>query len=295
MKRVFSLMCVCVVLLMCVTSCATKTVQTPEHRLQWWLADIKWDGERLSYTGKNVDIAILDTGIDATHPDLAGRVVSETKVSGLGIKEDETKEHGTGIAGVIVATPHDEKGALGVAPDANIISIDVTDDSSGKVVIKNLIDGIDLAVSKEVDIINISVGVKEGTEELHEAIKKAYDNGIIIIASAGNYMEDEILYPAAYDEVIAVGSLSKKHEYISPTGTKAAQKVVYLPGENIVSTSSFGEYKGFSGTSFSSGILTGMVAVSLEANQDSERTQKKVYSKMEELYGRIGISVNDVL
>ncbi len=253
--------------------------------------------ERAPYTGKGVDIALLDTGVCGEHPDLAGRIISQTKVPGLGIVEEESKEHGTGIAGVIAAKPHYEKGALGVATDANIISIDVTDNPDGKVVVNNLIAGIDMAVSKDVDIINISVGVKEGTDELHQAIKNAYDKGIVIIASAGNHVENDILYPAAYDEVIAVGSLSKDREFVSPTGAVAIKKVVYLPGENIVSTSASDDYKGFSGTSFSCGIMTGMVAVSLQANEgmEKEKFQKRVYAQAKELYGKAGISVNDLL
>ena len=91
-----------------------------------------------------------------------------------------------------------------------MISIDVTNQSDGIVDVKDLVKGINVAIKYNVDIINISIGCLLGDNDLEKVIKKALDKNIIIIASAGNYIKNDILYPSKYEGVVAVGSLSKK-------------------------------------------------------------------------------------
>lgn len=236
----------------------TNKNRVPEHRLQWWLTSIEWDKERTKLSGKGVTIAILDTGVDFQHNDL--KSCDYEQLSVVPDSEENELDHGTAIAGIIAAYPHNSKGVLGIAPNSKIISIDVT--NSETVDVSYLIKGIQLAISKNVDIINISIGVKEDDRESHSIIKEAYDKGIIIVASAGNYMKNEVLYPAAYDEVIAVGSLNKNGDIISPKGT--IENVLFLPGTNISTCLSDNNYAGVKGTSFSTAILTGMLAIKKE-------------------------------
>lgn len=237
------------------------------HRLQWWLSAINWDETRLNYSGKNVTIAIIDTGIDMKHPDLANvNFIEEVKICSQSSEKTDDKSHGTAIAGIIAAFPSSSKGALGVATDVNIVSIDVTDGDC--VELADLIEGIRVAAESNVDIISISVGLKEDNSQLHDVIIDAYNKGIIIIASAGNYMENDLLYPAKYDEVICVGSTNKEGEIISPKGS-FEKTIVYLPGENIVTTSCDDDgYVGANGTSFSTAIFAGVIAILKEAGND---------------------------
>lgn len=138
--------------------------------------------------------------------------------------------------------------------------------------LKNLKKAVDLAVNLGVDIINISCGTRKADEELQVSIKRACDNGIIVIAAAGNQLNDEILYPAAYNDVIAVGSISKNDEILSPKGN-FDKDIVYLPGECIVTTSATNEYDSISGTSASTAIMSGIVALILEESPDIESKQ----------------------
>lgn len=146
---------------------------------------------------------------------------------------------------------------------------------------KNLIKGINLAIKNDVDIINISVGIKENSPELYKSIKKAYDSNIVIIASAGNYMKDDVLYPAAYEEVLAVGSYDKKGNVISPKNIM--NSVIYLPGKNISTCISNDKYAGVQGTSFSTAILTGIIAIIKE--NDIKVDNRTLYKSLEEMTG----------
>lgn len=275
-KRWYRLFPVCFFFAVCIVIVLLKlywAVPTPKHRLQWWLSAIEWDGERTKETGKGIRIAVLDSGIDASHPDLAGRIEGEYKVSGLEKEAQSSKLHGTAVAGILAGSPSHEKGILGVAVKASILSIDVTDNENGKLETEHLIEGIRYAISQSVDIINISAGVKNHSEELYKAVKEAYEAGIVMVAASGNYMNGDLLYPAKYEEVLAAGAVSRGNAVISPTGI-IEKKIIYLPGEDIVTTSADGGYAGISGTSASTPILSGVIALMME--KDRTLTNDKI-------------------
>lgn len=233
-----------------------------KHRLEWWLEELDWSDTH-SYTGKGVKIAVLDSGIDFSHADLSHCKHFEVRVSGLSKRDKNARQygvnHGTEVAGIIAGRPSNEKGVWGIAEDSFIYSIDITD--SPDIEINNVIEGLKLAIEYDVDIINMSIGIHENSKKLHRLIKKAYNKGIIIVAAAGNYMKGKVLYPAKYDEVLCVGALKKDGAIISPQNY-LSNEIVYLPGENIVTTTSGKkQYCGVTGTSFSSAILTGIIAV----------------------------------
>lgn len=242
-----------------------------KHRLQWWLSAINWDGQRTKESGEGVRIAILDSGVDKNHPDISRQIEQEYRVSGLGIKKknqdgkEENNVHGTAVAGIIAGFPSSEKGILGVAHNARIISVDVTDDPNGIIKVEHLVEGIEYAISQKAEIINISAGVKQPSDELYKAVQKAYDAGIVIVAAAGNYMRNDLLYPAKYKEVIAAGALSREKSILSPKGD-VGKNIIYLPGENIATAGSNQGYTAISGTSAATPILTGIVALMKERN-----------------------------
>ena len=160
-----------------------------------------------------------------------------------------------------------------MAENAQILSVDVTDQKNGAIEVDNLVEGIEYAIRQKVDIICISAGVKKDSKKLRQVIEKAYDAGIVIVAASGNYMENDILYPAKYKEVLAAGALSKEKNIISPKGN-FDKKVIYLPGENIVTAGSNGGYIGISGTSAAAPILSGIVALMKERNK--QLTNEKI-------------------
>lgn len=238
----------------------------PKHRIQRWLKNIQWDQERQLYSGKNIKIAVIDTGVDTDVDELENKITKTVSVATEDSKEDDN-EHGTAISTIIAGNPKNDKGVLGVAPGASIVSIDVTNNSDGTVALDNLIKGINLAIEEKVDIINISIGISETSKELENTINNAFKKGIIVVAACGNYMDGDILYPAKYPNVISVGSINKKGDIQSPKNYTESS-VIYLPGENVVTAIGKQRYSGAYGTSFSTAICTGIIALVLEKRSD---------------------------
>ncbi len=240
----------------------------PKHRLQLWLEELSWNGNRGCHDGESVVVAVIDTKINYEHPDLKGKVLESYSISNGKFKKDDTlnkntSNHGTAVAGIIAAYPLNEDGVIGIAPKSKLISIEIAQDTSNEISVESLQKSIDLAVELGVDIINISCGTKKSDATLQDSVKRACDRGIIIVAAAGNEMENDILFPAAYENVIAVGAKNRDNEIISPKGN-LVKDVIYLPGEYIVTASATKGYDSVSGTSASTAIMTGIVALILE-------------------------------
>ena len=242
-----------------------------KHRRQSWLNTINWDENRLDYTGKNIRIAIIDSGIDMEVKELSGKIKNEKNIADISNYND--KKHGTAVASIIAAESSSEKQVEGIAPDVSIVSIDVTNQEDGIVEVSDLAEGINEAISNGVDIINVSVGCTEDNENLKQAVENAINNNVIIIASAGNYTQDNILFPSKYDGVLSVGSLNKKGEILYPKEV-TDKKVLYFPGEKIVAAIGNNKYSGCEGTSFSNAICTGLVALLLEKKNDKKAVKR---------------------
>lgn len=243
--------------------CQKSNKSIPTHRLQWWLKEINWDNERGKETGKGITVAIIDSGID-THKDLSGVDIIEFVLCDT--ENGNLNQHGTAMAGIICASPSDDNGLLGIAPSVNIISIDVSTESDDVIDPEILASAIDLAVTQNVDIINLSVGVEQCPNDLKDSIQHALDAGVIIVAAAGNFTQGNILYPAALNGVIAVSGFSKDGKALFPVETD--KKIIYLPGQSIVSLSINNSYDSYFGTSPACAICTGIIAVLLEYNPD---------------------------
>ena len=244
------------------TSACANSDRNRTHRLQWWLKAINWDvpNRTNGLSGKGVLIAVIDTAVDRVHPDLVGKIVEQHIVEG--VPEELRFEHGTAVAGIICASPNNKDGVLGIAVDAQILSIVIINSTEAQ--IDSLIKGIEYAITKNVDIINISAGIILNDPRLQSAIDDAYNAGIIIVAASGNSSYGEEVYPAKYDNVISVGSVDSNGKKLFGGGGGS----VFLPGGNIVTTySSIYEpkkYINYTGTSTSSPMLTGVIALILE-------------------------------
>jgi subtilisin len=250
---------------------AEATTITATQEIPWGVSHIGATSvQQNGYLGTGVKIGVLDTGIDYNHKDL--------KVSGgISFVQGTTdffddNGHGTHVAGTISAL-NNSLGVVGVAPQANLYAIKVLD-QSGDGSYSDIIAGIEWAISNNLDIINMSLGGTKPSKTLNIAVDKAYNNGMILVASAGNLgvgKKDTITYPAAFDSVIAVGAVDElnKRAIFSSTGK---QLNIMAPGVVIYSTVP-GGYGYESGTSMAAPHVTGAAALVKESNPGLSNVQ----------------------
>nr|WP_261769297.1 S8 family serine peptidase [Paenibacillus xylanexedens] len=205
---------------------------------------------------KRIRVAIMDSGVDSTHRDLEGVYISHYNAISPHSKEVDKLGHGTAIAGIISANDNG-KGIIGISSNVEIISIKVLDDE-GKGDLNSFVKGIEWAIKKDVDIINMSFGVKRDDPRLRNAIDDASKKGIILVAAAGNNPNMHTQFPAAYENVIsvtAIDHLENSYPYVS------LGKIDFsAPGVNILTLKTDNEYHVFDGTSFAAAHVTGFVA-----------------------------------
>ncbi|MCU0243816.1 MAG: S8 family serine peptidase [Acidobacteria bacterium] len=232
-------------------------------------ADIKapaaWDAVK---GDPELIIAILDTGLDLAHPDLATKVYS----SGYDFanEDDEADDdhwHGTHVAGIAAADTGNAVGIAGVAWNCKLLPVKVTD-ASGDGYYSWIIDGIIWAVDAGADVINISMGGEYDDAFLEDACKYAFDRGVVVVAAAGNDGGAGVLYPAAYDEYVLAVAASDYDDEIVSWSNYGPQVDVAAPGVYILSTAPRAyvgpgnpPYLFASGTSMASPHVAGLAAL----------------------------------
>ncbi len=227
----------------------------------------------LGYTGKGVKIAVIDTGI-ATHDDLiiSGGVSFLNYTNG---SYEDDHGHGTHVAGIIGAKDNDI-GIVGIAPDASIYAVKALD-GSGNGYISDIIMGIDWAITNNMDVINMSLGSDSSMVIFEDAMNRAYQAGILVVAAAGNDgtssgSGDTVDYPARYDSVIAVAAINSANNRAEFSSTGSSVEVA-APGVSIKSTYLNGTYAIMSGTSMATPFVSGDIALLMEANPSLNAVQ----------------------
>ncbi|MCD8022376.1 MAG: S8 family serine peptidase [Lachnospiraceae bacterium] len=225
----------------------------------------------LGYDGSGVRIALLDTGVRESHVVFDGAIIIE------GIDYTDTPlggtrdyiGHGTFLASILVAQPGNSLGITGLAPGAELIPMKCFDEESAgvSVLAQAIYDAVNLY---DCDIINMSWGVTEDDAVLYAAVEYAYEQGVILIASAGNDgSSDAVYYPAAWEQVISVGAVNQNME-ISSYSQQNETTWLYAPGDSIYGaghTSDLADAT-LSGTSYAAAYVTGAAALALQVAPD---------------------------
>jgi hypothetical protein len=197
-------------------------------------ADIKArEGWEETLGSEDVIIAVLDTGVDFNHPDLDDKLLS-TGYDFVNDDPDPTDDHwhGTHVAGIAAAETNNGEGIAGVAWNCKILPIKIAD-NTGSILVSTLIMGINWAVQNGADVINLSIGGPGSSQPERDAIRDAYNNGIVVVAAAGNagVATD---YPAAYDECMAVAATD--YDDLRPSWSNYGPEIdVAAPGEDVFS------------------------------------------------------------
>lgn len=268
---------------------------------------------------KNIKIAVIDTGVDYTHPDLKEQMdINIAELNGKpGLDDDgngyiddiygfdfaykdgdpqDGDGHGTHCAGVIGAA-HNEIGVAGVMADVKIVAIKfLNDKGSGEII--DAVSAIDYAIKRKVQIMSNSWGGGKYLQSLSDAIASARDAGITFVAAAGNESNDNDRmpsYPANYQiaNVISVGSYSSNGRKSSFSNYGQTTVHVTAPGAKIISTYKDGDYKILSGTSMATPHISGIIGLLL--SQEPNITPAQIKERLINTSVKTGILTGDSL
>jgi thermitase len=286
-------------------------------------ASIKIDRAwNISQGSRDIIVAVIDTGVDASHPDLkknlwvnkgeTGKDISGRDKATNGIDDDkngfiddvhgwnfvthtsdlaDNHGHGTHIAGIVGAEGGNGIGTTGIAPKVSLMVLKYYDPKArGTDNLKNTIKAIEYAVANKAHIINYSGGGLDFSQPEFEAVKKARDAGILFIAAAGNERSNSDYahyYPANYplSNIISVTAINKAQKVLSSSNFGVETVHIAAPGEGIFSTLPKNRYGYMTGTSQATAFVTGVAALIMSNNR--EFSYKQVRTQILETSDRL--------
>lgn len=238
------------------------TPNDPKFANQWHWAKIQapaaWDFSQ----GSGVTVAVLDSGVEPTHPDLQGKLLPGWNVVSKNTTTTDTRGHGTAVAGVIGAASNNGAGVASAAWNVSLLPVRITNSADGYAYYSDIAEGITWAADNGADIANISYEVNQ-VSTITAAAQYMRSKGGLVVVSAGNSSSDPgyadnpyIVSVSATDENDAKASWSSYGSYID----------VAAPGNWLWTTSPGGGYGQWYGTSFSAPVVSGLAALIMSAN-----------------------------
>ena len=243
------------------------TPNDPYLGYQWNMAKVQASGAWEITTGSaGVAVAILDTGIDLSHPDLQGKVVASVNFSDSSTASD-VNGHGTHVAGIVGAATNNGQGVAGLGYSTTLMNVKVMGDN-GTGGDSWIAQGIVWAADHGAKVINMSLGAPFYSSTLEDAVNYAWSKGVVVVAAAGNEGSNTPFYPAAYTNVIAVAS-TDMFDKLAPLSDYGDWVDVAAPGGNIYSTLPNNNYASLSGTSMASPHVAGLAGLVFTRVTDS--------------------------
>ncbi len=221
--------------------------------------------------GAGVTIAIIDTGVDGSHPDLQGAVVGGTDVSGVGSPNGQqpvgtSSEHGTMVASLAAGRGHGAgAGVIGSAPAATVLSISVGFGTGTRSSDEQIADAVRWAVDNGAKVINMSLtrNSLEWPQSWDDAFLYAFEHDVVVVAAAGNRGSGttEVGAPATIPGVLVVGGVDRNGKASFDASSQGITIAVSAPSEDLVGAAPGGGYYAWAGTSGATPIVAGIVAL----------------------------------
>jgi hypothetical protein len=240
---------------------SARAAEDPLRASQWYLDAIGADAAQRVGQGAGITVAVVDSGVDATHPDLAGSVISGPDLVDGDDTPDDENGHGTVVAGIIAARARNGVGIHGAAPAVKILAIRVLDaNNAGNTRLEAR--GIDAAVAMGARVINLSMATAPNvaasllpTSDIVRAIERAGKAGVVVVAAAGNDAQPVCAQPVLTTRILCVGAVNRQQQ-LSSYSNYALRVDLVAPGgevgdqdQGIVSTGRGGGYVASAGTS----------------------------------------------
>lgn len=239
--------------------------------LEYWLADYGISEAWATTRGAGVTVAVIDTGIDGSHQDLAGAVVGGTDVSGVGSSDGQTPvgddaKHGTMVASLLAGRGNAPgAGVIGVAPEADLLAVSVGFGTGTVGSDQQIADAVRWSVDNGADVINMSLtrNTLDWPESWDEAFLYAMQHDVVVVAAAGNRGSGttEVGAPATMPGVLTVAGVDENREASFDASSQGITISVAAPSEALVGAAPGDAYFTWQGTSGATPIVSGVVAL----------------------------------
>ncbi|MFB9238517.1 type VII secretion-associated serine protease mycosin [Plantactinospora siamensis] len=237
----------------------------PVRQDQWQLKEMNAQRAWQLSTGKGVTVAVVDSGVDGRHPDLTGQVLPGTDlVRGAGDGQTDPVGHGTTVAGLIAGRRDDDRGVVGLAPDARILPVRVLDEENRYDDALIVARGVRWAVDNGAKVINMSLGGNGDSPALAAAIDYAFAKDVVVVACTGNLAPsspvDRVWYPAREPGVLAVSGLERDTNGLWSGSIDGPETALSAPASGLVGARP-GGYWPVQGTSFAAPMVSATAAL----------------------------------
>jgi len=235
-------------------------------------------------TANPIKVGVIDTGISSSHPDLKANIKGGVNTINSRRSWNDNNGHGAHVAGIIAGI-NNTQGVVGGAPQADLYAIKVLG-ANGSGYYSDIIEGLQWAIANRMQVVNMSLGGTTDYQPLHDAVIAAKNAGILVVAAAGN-SGGSVIFPAAYDEALAVSATDSANN-IASFSSRGAEVDIAAPGVSIYSTYKGTAYATLSGTSMAAPHVTAAaalvfntsVASSTDSNNNGLWDPNEVFAKL---------------